>query len=362
MRVNKIIQEYYKKRKIIHIDMDCFFAAVEIKDKPGLKNKPVAVAGSATERGVVTTCNYIARKFGVKSAMPSITAKKLCPNIIFLPVDIEKYKNISMKIQQIYKCYTKIIEPISLDEAYLDVTNSKYCNGNPEEMAYQMREKILDDFEITASAGISSNKFLSKIASDWNKPNGQFSIKDKDIEQFVLTIPIRKVPGIGEKTEKILLSKGLKNCCDLQKIKEKELVEILGKYGSNLYLLCRGIDSRQVESNKISKSFSVEDTYIKDLETLEECVNEMKIIFDKLKDRLKKSGDKDRPIKSCFIKVKYNDFKLVSSQKSCDKLYYDIFYDLLLKIYKTNTKPIRLLGAGIQFNNSETSQLNLDII
>jgi DNA polymerase-4 len=362
MRVNKIIQEHYKGRKIIHIDMDCFFAAVEIKDKPELKNKPVAVAGSATERGVVTTCNYIARKFGVKSAMPSITAKKLCPNIIFLPVNIEKYKNISMKIQQIYKCYTKIIEPISLDEAYLDVTNSKYCNGNPEEMAYQMRKKILDDFEITASAGISSNKFLSKIASDWNKPNGQFSIKDKDIEQFVLTIPIRKVPGIGEKTEKILLSKGLKNCCDLQKIKEKELIGVLGKYGSNLYLLCRGIDSRQVESNKISKSFSVEDTYAKDLETLEECANEMKIIFDKLKNRLKISDDKDRPIKSCFIKVKYNDFKLVSSQKSYDKLHYDIFYDLLLKIYKTNAKPIRLLGAGIQFNNSETSQLNLDII
>ena len=148
--------------KIIHIDMDCFFAAVEIRDNPKLKNKPVAV-GSSESRGVITTCNYIARKFGIKSAMPSVTAKKLCPELIFVPVQIEKYRDISNEILNIYKCYTKIIEPIALDEAYLDVTSSKYCEGNPEKMAYQIRKKIHNDFNLTASAGIASNKFLSKI-------------------------------------------------------------------------------------------------------------------------------------------------------------------------------------------------------
>ena len=361
MRMRNYKLSNYSGRKIIHVDMDCFFAAVEIREKPELKYLPVAVAGSENKRGVVTTCNYVARKYGVKSAMPSITAKKLCPNIIFLPVNFDKYKKISSDIQKIFVCYTKKIEPIALDEAYLDVTNSRYCDGNPETMARQIRQKIFDDFKLTASAGISSNKFLSKIASNWNKPNGQFSIKDNEIDEFILKVPIRKIFGIGEKNEKKLLSYKIKNCADLQTLDKSQLIDIFGKYGITLFYLCRGMDNREVESNKISKSLSVEDTFSTDLLTLEECVNQMKLIFKKLTSRLKESNNKNRLVKSCFIKIKYNNFRTTSSQKLCSKLSIDVIINLLTKSYQDKSKPIRLLGAGIQFLDSGNSQLNLKI-
>ena len=361
MRVNNKQHNHYHHRKIIHIDMDCFFAAVEIRDNPALQNKPVAVAGSSDLRGVVTTCNYEARKFGVRSAMPSITAKKLCPNIVFVPVNINKYRDISKEIQKIYKCYTKIIEPISLDEAYLDVTNEKYCNGNPEEMAQQIRSKIYEDFKITASAGISSNKLLAKIASDWNKPNGQFHIRDSEINNFIFNIPIRKIVGVGEKTEKILQKKGLKNCSDVQKIKKENLIKVLGKYGGNLYYLCRGIDNRDVESNKTSKSLSVEDTFMKDLHNLKECTDNMSLLYEKLIIRLRGSADKNRDIKSCFVKIKFNNFKQSTAQKICTELNYNIIISLLTKLYESNTIPVRLLGVGINFGKAQKCQLNLEI-
>ncbi|MEC7832667.1 MAG: DNA polymerase IV [Pseudomonadota bacterium] len=351
----------YSNRKIIHIDMDCFFAAVEIRDKPKLKYLPVAVAGSENKRGVVTTCNYVARKFGVKSAMPSIIAKQLCPDIIFLPVNFDKYKKVSSGIREIFQCYTKIIEPIALDEAYLDVTNSQYCNGNPEDMARQIRQKIFDDFKLTASAGISSNKFLSKIASDWNKPNGQFAIKDREIESFILQVPIRKIFGIGEKNERKLLSLKIKNCADLQTLDESKLIEMFGKYGSTLFYLCRGIDEREVEPNRISKSLSVEDTFLQDLISLEECIKQMELIFKKLNIRLTQSKDRNRPIKSCFIKIKYNDFKTSTSQTLCNELNFDVYSNLLKKSYREKPRPIRLLGAGIQFSDMKKSQLDLQI-
>ncbi|MED5430148.1 MAG: DNA polymerase IV [Pseudomonadota bacterium] len=351
----------YSNRKIIHIDMDCFFAAVEIRDKPKLKYLPVAVAGSENKRGVVTTCNYVARKFGVKSAMPSIIAKQLCPDIIFLPVNFDKYKEVSVGLREIFQCYTKIIEPIALDEAYLDVTNSQYCNGNPEDMARQIRQKIFDDFKLTASAGISSNKFLSKIASDWNKPNGQFAIKDREIENFILQVPIRKIFGIGEKNERKLLSLKIKNCADLQTLDESKLIEMFGKYGSTLFYLCRGIDEREVEPNRISKSLSVEDTFLQDLISLEECIKQMELIFKKLNIRLTQSKDRNRPIKSCFIKIKYSDFKTSTSQTLCNELNFDVYSNLLKKSYREKPRPIRLLGAGIQFSDMKKSQLDLQI-
>ncbi len=340
--------------------MDCFFAAVEIRDNPELKNKPVAV-GNSESRGVITTCNYIARKFGIKSAMSSVKAKQLCPKLIFMPVQIEKYRNISDDILNIYKCYTKIIEPIALDEAYLDVTNSKYCEGDPEEMARQIRKKIYDDFGLTASAGIASNKFLSKIASDWNKPDGQFTILDSDIDKFVVNIPIRKIIGIGEVNEKKLLLKNIKTCGDLQKMEKDKLVNLFGKYGEILFHLCRGIDERKVEFNKIRKSLSVEDTFEKDLNSIDECLINGKIIFNRLVIRHNKSNEKDRYIKSCFIKIKFNNFKTITAQKTYNKLKYEIFENLLKTTYKNNPYPIRLLGVGIIFDNNEKKQLFLNI-
>jgi len=361
MRVIKPNQKIFNTSKIIHVDMDCFYASVEIKEKPELKSKPVAVAGSSENRGVITTCNYIARKFGIHSAMPSVTAKKLCPQIIFLPVNMEKYRNISKETHKIYKCYTKIIEPISLDEAYLDVTNSEYCQGDPEEMARQIRKKIFEDLGITASAGIASNKFLAKIASDWNKPNGQFSIPDKDIQNFILKVPVRKIHGVGEKTEILLNNHGIQTCSDLQKLSKESLVKLLGKYGCTLYSLSRGIDDRLVEDDKISKSLSVEDTYMKDLTNYDQAINELNKLYLELTKRFGKDIYKDRLIKSCFIKVKFNNFKLITMQTPSQKIDYPVYSNLLKKTLLTNKKPIRLLGMGIQFDNRPLNQLNLDI-
>ena len=361
MRVIKPNQKFFNKSKIIHVDMDSFYASVEIKERPELKFKPVAVAGSSENRGVVTTCNYIARKFGIRSAMPSVTAKRLCPEIIFLPVNIEKYRAISKETHKIYKCYTKIIEPISLDEAYLDVTDSEYCQGDPEEMARQIRQKIFEDLGITASAGISSNKFLAKIASDWNKPNGQFSIPDKDIQNFILKVNIRKIYGVGEKTEILLNKHRIQTCSDLQKLSKESLIKLLGKYGCTLYSLSRGIDNRLVEDDKISKSLSVEDTYVKDLTNYDQAANELNKLYLELKKRLGKEIHKDRLIKSCFIKVKFNDFKLITMQTSNQKTDHLVYLNLLEKTLLTNKKPIRLLGIGVQFDNRPLNQLNLDI-
>ena len=361
MRVIKPNQKLFNKSKIIHVDMDSFYASVEIKERPELKFKPVAVAGSSENRGVVTTCNYIARKFGIRSAMPSVTAKRLCPEIIFLPVNMEKYRAISKETHKIYKCYTKIIEPISLDEAYLDVTDSEYCQGDPEEMARQIRQKIFEDLGITASAGISSNKFLAKIASDWNKPNGQFSIPDKDIQNFILKVNIRKIYGVGEKTEIVLNKHRIQTCSDLQKLSKESLIKLLGKYGCTLYSLSRGIDNRLVQDDKISKSLSVEDTYVKDLTNYDQAANELNKLYLELKKRLGKEIHKDRLIKSCFIKVKFNDFKLITMQTSNQKTDHLVYLNLLEKTLLTNRKPIRLLGIGVQFDNRPLNQLNLDI-
>jgi len=351
----------FTSSKIIHVDMDCFYASVEIRERPELKNKPVAVAGSSASRGVITTCNYIARKFGIRSAMPSITAKRLCPHIVFLPVNMEKYRLISKEIHKIYKCYTKVIEPVSLDEAYLDVTNSEYCQGDPEEMARQIRMKIHEDIGITASAGIASNKFLAKIASDWNKPNGQYSIPDNAIKNFILKLPVRKIYGVGKKTEILLKSNGINTCQDLQKLSKERLSGLLGKYGRTLYSLSRGIDSRKVESHKISKSLSVEDTYMVDLTNQEQTLNELRLLYLELIKRLNMEIYKKRIIKSCYVKIKFNDFKLTTIQKSSEVINYEIYANLLNKSLLTNRKSIRLLGVGVQFNNESISQLNLDI-
>ena len=346
-------------KKIIHIDMDSFYASVEIAEKPHLRNKPVAVAGSSETRGVVTTCNYEARKFGVRSAMPSVTAKKICPNIIFIPVHMEKYRNISKEIHKIFKCYTKIIEPISLDEAYLDVSLSKYCDGDPALMASQIRSKIFNDLKITASAGVAPNKFLSKIASEWNKPNGQYCISLDMIDKFMFGLPVRKIIGVGEKTEKKLNSIGVETCGDLQNISLVDLKSNFGKFGSTLYDLCRGIDNRDVVSDRASKSLSVEDTYEIDLKSRANCELELMRIFKKLQKRLGEEKYIGKKIKSCFIKVKYNDFKTSSYQTVCVFPEVENYLKLLDKAIKKKSRPIRLLGVGVIFDNRP--QLNLNI-
>jgi len=336
--------------------MDAFFAAVEQMDHPEWQGKALAVGGGGP-RGVVAAASYEARKFGVRSAMNGRVAQELCPHLIFAKPRFDRYKEISKKVQSIFLEYTPLVEPLSLDEAYLDV--SEYPSATI--IAEEIRLKIKEQTGLTASAGISINKFLAKIASDWNKPDGQFSIPDKDIQSFILKVAIRKIYGVGEKTEILLNKHGIQTCSDLQKLSKERLIELLGKYGCTLYSLSRGIDDRLVEDNKISKSLSVEDTYIKDLISYDQAANELNKLYLEFKKRFGKEKYKDRPIKSCFIKVKFNDFKLMSMQISSQKTDYVVYLNLLRKTLLTNKKPIRLLGIGVQFDNRPLNQLNLDI-
>ena len=265
----------WKHRKIIHIDMDSFFASIEVRDNPNLQNKPVAVGGKANERGVLTTCNYLARKYGLHSAMSSKTATQLCKELIILPVDITKYRKISKEIFKIFKCYSRKIEPVSIDEAFLDVSESGYCQGDPEEMAKQIRSCIKADFGITASAGISSNKLIAKICSDWKKPDNQFSICDDEIQNFIKTVSLKSIPGIGKVNFKKCKTLNMTSCSDMQKISKDELIRIFGSYGYTLFNLVRGIDNREIETNRTRKSISVEDTFLHDLNDTTLCVQQM---------------------------------------------------------------------------------------
>ncbi|MDP6859283.1 MAG: DNA polymerase IV, partial [Verrucomicrobiales bacterium] len=218
-------------RSIIHIDMDCFFAAIEIRDRPELSSKPVAVGGNPSGRGVLTTCNYIARKYGCHSAMPAFKALELCPDLIILPVRHDLYREESHKIREIFKQTTTIIEPLSLDEAYLDVTHLK---EDPSKIAQRIRQQIKDERGLTSSAGISPNKMLAKIASDWNKPDGQFTISPEEVRCFVKDLPVRKISGVGRVTAKKLADIGVHRCKDLQKLELADLVRRFGKYGHRL--------------------------------------------------------------------------------------------------------------------------------
>ena len=346
-------------RKIIHVDMDSFYASVEIAENPQLAKLPVAVAGSSDLRGVVTTCNYIAREYGVKSAMPSVVAKKLCPEIIFLPVNMSKYRKVSKEIHKIFRCYTKIVEPISLDEAFLDVSKSQYCDGDPNIMARQIRKKIFEDLRITASAGIASNKFLAKLASEWNKPDGQYLITNNHIEDFVKNLSVRKIPGVGSKTEKIMSDFGIRTCQDLQNYDLEILVKMFGKFGLDLFDLCRGIDDRNVISERSIKSLSIEDTYVNDLRSFEECEIELRNIFYKLEERLKDKKKSSKKIKSCFIKVKYSDFKSSTHQIQSASIDLKIYRNLLIRAYARKSLPIRLLGLGVYFDNRPQLSLNI---
>ena len=232
-------------RKIIHCDCDCFYAAIEIRDDPSLAGLPVAVGGSEDRRGVIATCNYEARQYGIHSAMASATAKRKCRDLIIIPGNMEKYRTASQQMHQIFREYTDTIEPLSLDEAFLDVTGTTICQGSGTLIAQEIRQKVRQEIGITLSAGVAPNKFLAKIASDWNKPDGQFVITPDKVEAFILKLPIGKLFGVGKVTARKMDLLGIENCGDLQDYTNFELVEMFGSFGETLYNLCRGIDERR---------------------------------------------------------------------------------------------------------------------
>ncbi len=339
-------------RKIIHIDMDCFYAAIEIRDNPALANKPVAVGGTAKERGVLCTCNYIARKFKVRSALATAYALRLCPDLIVLPVNMKKYRETAQIIQQIFHEYTPLVEPLSLDEAYLDVSNSEHCHGSATLIAQEIRQKIWDAVQLTASAGVASNKFLAKIASGWKKPNGLFVIRPQEIESFVKHLSVEKIYGVGKVTAKKLHAQGLKDCTDLQKLSLTYLTENFGKLGSQLYERCRGIDNRAVEPNRVRKSLSIERTFSQDIYLAEKGESILLELHHLLTKRIVDNAANLR-IKNQYVKIKSSDFKLYTLEKSSHTANLSEYQNLLQEIARKQYGTVRLLGLGVHFSNED---------
>ncbi|MGH7983897.1 MAG: DNA polymerase IV, partial [Candidatus Udaeobacter sp.] len=247
-----------KPRAIIHLDMDCFYAAIEVRDRPPLRGKPVGVGGARDRRGVLTTCNYEAREFGVRSAMPTFMALQRCPNLIVLPTRFDVYRREAAVIRGILHRFTSLIEPLSLDEAYLDVTAHPSV-PRVAGLAQAIRNTIFHKTKLTSSAGVGPNKLIAKIATEINKPNGQFEVKPEEVPKFMKDLPVRKIWGIGEKSERRLEELGVKTCGELQRFLRPELVDVFGKFGLELYDLCRGIDDRPVEPDRPRKSLSTEE-------------------------------------------------------------------------------------------------------
>ncbi|WP_264559907.1 DNA polymerase IV [Flavobacterium sp. N2270] len=343
----------FPQRKIIHVDMDAFYASVEQMDFPELKGKPLAVGGSET-RGVVSAASYEARKFGVRSAMSGIQAKRNCPDLIFVRPRFDRYKEISKKIRKIFFEYTDLVEPLSLDEAYLDVTVNKKNNPSASLIAQEIRKRIFEEVGLTASAGISVNKFVAKIASDYNKPNGQKTVNPDEVEAFLEVLDIKKFYGIGKVTAEKFYQLGIFTGYDL---KQKSL-EYLEKYFKNsaqyYFNISRGIHNSQVKPNRTVKSFGAERTFNENLSSEIYMEERLLNIATELEKRLQKSKISGRTI---TLKIKYSDFSLQTRSKTLqyyisDKhLLFDVAKELL---YQERLKDsVRLLGISVNNLNNE---------
>lgn len=351
-----------KPRKIIHIDMDYFYAQVEERENPSLKDKPIAVGGDANRRGVLCTSNYIARQFGVRSAMSTYQALQKCPQLIVLPVNFPLYRAVSDNIRDIFAHYTDLIEPLSLDEAYLDVTECDQHQNSATWIAQAIRQDIFKQEHLTASAGIAPNKFLAKVASDWRKPNGQFTVTPNRIESFVFDLPVKKIFGVGPKMADRLHQMDIHTCADLQKLSLTECLQHFGKMGAALYDRARGIDHREVEHERIRKSLSVEETYPQDLKTLNQCEEEIKLLYPKFLDRLERIEEQE--ISKLFVKIKFFDFTQTTVEHTDLAMTLKNYLLLLEEGYQRGNKPVRLLGVGVRFkekSDGEFEQLRLDV-
>lgn len=340
---------FWIMRKIIHIDMDAFYASVEQRDFPEFRGKALAVGGSPDGRGVVATASYEARKFGVKSAMSSRMALKLCPHLLFTYPRFDVYKEVSNHIRSIFSRYTDLIEPLSLDEAYLDVTEDKLRIGSAIEIAKQIKEAISEELNLTASAGVSVNKFVAKIASDFQKPDGLTFIGPSKIVSFLEKLPIEKFFGVGKVTAKKMNQMGIFNGQDLKRFSEIEMIQHFGKSGKFFYQIVRGEDNRPVKPNRISKSIGVEDTFETDLREREDMVEEIKRISSKLYKRLKKA---EKFGKTITLKVKFGDFTQITRSRTFFTAMEELeeienqALDLLDKLDLQESR-VRLLGVTI---------------
>jgi DNA polymerase IV len=332
-------------RTIIHIDMDCFYAAIEIRDQPDLRGKAVAVGGAHDRRGVLTTCNYEARRFGVRSAMPTFLALKKCPQLIVLPTRFEVYEGESRRIREIFRRYTPLVEPLSLDEAYLDVS------GDPRggwSIASEIRGEILAATGLTASAGIGPNKLIAKIASDWEKPDGQFSVGQAEVTSFMAPLPVGRIWGVGPVAAERLERRGIRTCGDLQRQDPRILVKMFGRFGWELYELSRGIDRRPVEPFRARKSLSTEHTFSHDLTGLDACRQQLQPLVSELMEDLAKRKDRSA-IQRLFVKLKFADFSKTSVERAGSAPSAAVYDALLAEGFERGGQAVRLIGVGVRF-------------
>ncbi|MGR5131373.1 DNA polymerase IV [Vibrio alfacsensis] len=337
--------------------MDCFYAAVEMRDNPKFRGVPLAVGGHEKQRGVISTCNYEARKFGIRSAMPTARALQLCPNLLVVPGRMHVYKQVSQQIRAIFERYTQTIEPLSLDEAYLDVTNATVCRGSATLIAQSIRNDIYNELGLTASAGIAPIKFLAKVASDMNKPNGQFVIPPDKVQEVVDKLPLEKIPGVGKVSLEKLNQAGFYLCEDIKNSDYRELLRQFGRQGASLWKRSHGIDDREVVVERERKSVGVERTFSQNILTYDEC---WKVIEDKLYPELEKRLEKASPDKSIIkqgIKLKFADFQLTTIEHIHPQLELEDFKALLRDILKRqNGREIRLLGLSVMLKPEQQAR------
>ena len=341
-------------RKILHADCDCFYAAVEMRDNPHLRDIPLAIGGSAEHRGVIATCNYPARAYGVHSAMPTAHALRLCPELTLLPPDFTRYRAVSECIQAIFHELTPLVEPLSLDEAFLDVSEMTRFKGSATWMARWLKEEAHKRTGITISVGVAPSKFLAKIASDWDKPDGLQVITPDNVDAFIMALPVTKLHGVGPATASKLEAMGIASCADLRQWPMRTLLERFGKFGRRLYELARGVDERPVRVERERKSVSAENTFHRDLPGLAACHAELPPLIERLNQRLERHGNP--PIKGLFVKVRFNDFALTTLENAGRQADPSRFHTLLDEAWARGSRPVRLLGVGVRLVSADASQ------
>ncbi|WP_353190071.1 DNA polymerase IV [Pandoraea pnomenusa] len=348
-------------RKIIHCDADCFYASVEMRDDPSLRGIPLAVGGQPDQRGVVATCNYEARAFGVRSAMPSAQAVKLCPELRIIPPSMQRYQEASKRIMAIYRDYTELVEPLSLDEAYLDVTQSERCDGSATLIAREIRARVSAEVGLTVSAGVAPNKFIAKIASDWRKPDGMFVVRPAEVDAFVAVLPVERLFGVGKVTAEKLRALGVDSCGDLRSHSMAELSERFGVFGQRLYERCRGIDTREVSPDRERKSISVETTYTRDLRTLADCEAALEPLLQQLAERIARARRSEPfAIAKVFVKIRFADFSRTTAEAGALGVDPHQCRELLAEAVGRKRRPVRLLGVGVRMLEAQaTRQLRL---
>ena len=330
--------------------MDAFFAAVEMRDNPALCDVPMAVGGSKDRRGVLCTANYEARKYGVRAAMPTAHALKLCPKLILVKPNFFKYSEASEKVFEIFHEFTDLVEPVSLDEAYLDVSHSKLFQGSATLIAQEIRQQIFIQTQLTASAGIGPNKLIAKLASDINKPNGFCTVAPNKVDDFISRMPVERIWGVGKVTAKKLHEMGIKTCQEMQIFSRSDLIYHFGKFGETLFDFCRGLDERQIVTEYERKSLGTEETFAQDITSFEEMKDHVSKMVNEVKEALESYQEKK--VKSLHVKIKYFDFKQTTIERQLD-LSEESYLELLEERWCQDPRPVRLLGVGVKFEESK---------